>query len=123
MININKPKPFVLPGKIENKPTVDWLIIDENGQLKIDWENIPIVSNPVIPDIQNPWIVPSTNPYNPNPYNGNPVWIVQPNNILYVDTINNTSDNPTPPYSNSISYTGYEETLNWSTNVSNTVYN
>lgn len=146
MINIDKPKPFVLPRKMENDPLVDWIRTDENGQIIVDWDRVPTVNIPFNPapsirplgvQPNNPWIDHPIVPYAPNPdwvnpYNGDPIWIVQPNNMWYGDNVNSTGGynaNPTltistnnpPMTANGGSYTVNGETFNWSTSSSNTV--
>ena len=95
---IPKPKPFVL-RKTEEQPLIypDWMRIDENGNIIIDYERMPkinILQNPFIPQpygVQPPMpqldqpINPYT-PYNPNPLihqpiqpYGQPDWTYRPN--------------------------------------------
>jgi len=104
MINISKPKLFILPRKIESNLLVNWIITDENGDIIIDWDRLSTVIIPLNqPNIQNPDLV---NPYdadpilpniqNPdlvNPYAAGPIWTIRPNDIWYSDNLSIMSSN------------------------------
>ena len=83
MINISKPKIFVLPRKIESNLLVNWIITDENGDIIIDWDRLSTVIIPLNqPNIQNPDMV--------NPYDAGPIL---PNDIWYSDNLSIMSSN------------------------------
>ena len=75
-MKIDKPKPFILRKK-EIEPIENWIKVDEDGNLIIDWELVPTVNIPFNPapslrplGVQpyRPFVDQPIGPFNPNQF-------------------------------------------------------